>query len=343
MTKVGAQRSKVLQHLAQRRSLSLNGNEVARTPLLVPSFSSKGFADVGEIVRYSSELIDSGAVLVSAYDLHYEHIKPPFFGFADLLFLDSGGYEASKDADLSDYGDRQHVQRDWTQEMHEAQIRAWKPKGIPSVVISYDHPRERLNIKAQIARARAMAPGRTDVMREFLIKPETPGQALIQMKSLLKNVQKLRDFDIIGVTEKEIGNSILARMQNIASLRRALEREGINVPIHIFGSLDTATTPLYFLAGADVFDGLTWLRFAFHKGQTIYKQNFGALEFPISTQAHVIDGLCWNRNYYYIKELQLQMRRFLNAHDFDAFEYHRSELRAALESVLESEGVQYGR
>ena len=34
-------------------------------------------------------------MLVSAYDLHYKAIEPPF-DFASFLFLDSGGYEASK-------------------------------------------------------------------------------------------------------------------------------------------------------------------------------------------------------------------------------------------------------
>ncbi len=49
-------------------------------------------------------------------------------------------------------------------------------------------------------------------------------------------------------------------MQNIAKLRKALDKAGLNIPLHVFGSLDTVTTPLYFLAGADIFDGLTWLR-----------------------------------------------------------------------------------
>jgi hypothetical protein len=80
--------------LAGRRSLRLNGVEIERTPLLVPSFSSKGFPEIKEIVGYSSELIE-GPILVSAYDLHYGCIEGPF-DFASLIFLDSGGYEASK-------------------------------------------------------------------------------------------------------------------------------------------------------------------------------------------------------------------------------------------------------
>ena len=55
-------------------------------------------------------------------------------------------------------------------------------------------------------------------------------------------------------------------MKNIAQIRRALDGVGLDTPLHVFGSLDTVTTPMYFMAGADIFDGLTWLRFAFYNG-----------------------------------------------------------------------------
>jgi hypothetical protein len=127
-------------------------------------------------------------------------------------------------------------------------------------------------------------------------------------------------------------------MKNIAKLRQTLDEAGIKVPIHVFGSLDTVTTPLYFLAGADIFDGLTWLRFAFHDGQTLYKQNYGALHLGVKTPAHVIDGRCWNNNFYYITELELEMRRFLNDRDFGSFKFHGDAFKAVLESVKEDVG-----
>jgi hypothetical protein len=251
--------------------------------------------------------------------------------------LDSGGYEASKDAELSDFGERDHHPKDWTREYHETQLSKWKP-AVPSVIISYDHPKERLPIKDQVARAKAMAPGRSDLIREILLKPETEGQTLLRIENMIGAVHELAEFDVIGVTEKEIGNSVLTRMQNIARLRIALEKAGLEIPIHVFGSLDTVSTPLYFLAGADIFDGLTWLRFAFHEGYTLYKQNYGALHLGVKTPAHVIDGRCWNNNYYYINELELQMRRFLNANDFSSFKFHGEHFRAALETVKEAIG-----
>src|SRR5579862_8775797 len=143
--------------LAQRRALKLRGQEIERTPLLIPSFSSKGFSEIDKIVKYCSELID-GVTLISAYDLHYGKIKLPI-DFPSLIFLDSGGYEASKDSELSDLGDKEHVPKPWSQDMHDAQLAIWQPS-VPSVLISYDHPKERLPIQSQIDRAKGMAAGR---------------------------------------------------------------------------------------------------------------------------------------------------------------------------------------
>jgi len=321
--------------LAKRRSLKLDGIELERTPLLVPSFSSKGFSEIDKIIEYCTELIYD-VTLVSAYDLHYGKIKPPF-NFASLIFLDSGGYEASKDAELSDFGDKEHVPKAWKQEFQEAQLANWNP-GVPSVLISYDHPKERLPLSAQIERAIAMAPGRTGVLREILLKPEKEAQARLQIEPIVKDIRKLADFDVIGVTEKEIGNSIMNRMQNIARLRVALDEAGLDKPIHVFGSLDTVTTPMYFLAGADIFDGLTWLRFAFHEGYTIYKHNYGGLKLGVKTPSTVIDGQCWNNNYRYMKEMELEMRRFLIEHDFECFKHHKEQFRNAFQSVIEAMG-----
>lgn len=323
--------------LAKRRSLKLNGVEVERTPLLVPSFSSKGFPDVQKIIESCSELIE-GVTLVSAYDLHYGKVRPPF-DFPKLIFLDSGGYEASKDAELSDIGDRIHHPKEWTQEMHEGVLAKWQPS-VPSVLISYDHPKARMEFAEQIERARSMAPGRTGFLRELLLKPETEIQTRLHIDKLLPHIHRLADFDIIGVTEKEIGNSLVDRMKNIAKLRRALTRAGIDIPIHVFGSLDTISTPMYFLAGADIFDGLTWLRFAFHNGLTIYKHNFGALQLGVTTNSQIVDARCWHQNYYYMTDLELEMRRFLASQNFESFKYHGDMFKTALESALESLGDQ---
>ena len=321
--------------LAQRRSLILDGIEVERTPLLVPSFSSKGFPDVSKIVEACSELIE-GPTLFSAYDLAFKKISPPF-EFPSLIFLDSGGYEASKDLDLSELGDNDHQPRHWSREIHEEVLKDWNPS-MPSVLISYDNPKDRTSYSEQISRALAMSNGKTGFMREILLKPEKETQAYVKIEEIVKHVHKLAEFDVIGVTEKEIGNSVLERMINIAKLRRALTSVNLRTPIHVFGSLDTISTPLYFLAGADIFDGLTWLRFAYYQGQTIYKHNFGALKLGTSTKAHVVDARCWHENYYYMREMELEMRTFLSQGDFGSFKHNNDLFRRSLQATLEAIG-----
>jgi hypothetical protein len=319
--------------LTERRSIQVQGNEISRTPLIVPSFSSKGFPDVAKIIEFSREFL-VGPLLVSAYDLYYKRIQPPL-DFPTIIFLDSGGYEASKDSDLSDLGERDHKPAEWSQEMHEEVLSKWQSE-VTTVFISYDSPKERIPLKAQIARAKKMAPSRDGILREILIKPETPAQTLIKIESILKEIHSLEPFDIIGVTEKEIGNSILNRMENIARLRLGLEKAGLKTPLHVFGSLDTISTPLYFLAGADIFDGLTWLRFAYREGLTIYKQNYGALKLGMHEKTYLVDGRCWCDNYAYLSEMELEMRRFLKAHDFRSFRYHKEEFKKAFDTIAEA-------
>lgn len=322
--------------LAKRRSIRLNGQEIERTPLLVPSFSSKGFPDVEKILKATEEVIE-GPLLVSAYDLHYKFIAQAL-NFPSLVFLDSGGYEASKDVDLSDILEREHSVRTWTQEMHREVVNGWSATP-PTVLITYDHPKERVSLQRQVENAKRLTEPNTRFVREILLKPETINQTLVQVKTIVEQVHSLADFDIIGVTEKEIGNSVLDRMKNIAELRVALNKAGLETPIHVFGSLDTITTPLYFLAGADIFDGLTWLRFAYYDGYTMYKQNYGAIELGVREKAHIIDGRCWNHNYGYLRDLELEMRRFLKDDDFAVFRHHGDLFRDASQNTLEALGA----
>lgn len=318
--------------LAQRRRVGPPELDL-QTPMLVPSFSSKGFPDVKNVVEVTSEVID-GPALFSAYDIHYDYIAPPFT-FPSVSFLDSGGYEASKDRELSDVGDKEYAPKKWERSFHEAVVQAWPAlPHSPTVIISYDHPRERFSIADQIAHARSAADQRSDLLHEILLKPETKDQSFVQMPSVLAAVNDLRRFAVIGVTEKEIGSCTLERMVNIAKLRRALHGVGMSTPIHIFGSLDTISSLLYFLSGADIFDGLTWLRYAYVDGYTIYKQNYGNLHLPITTKTPMIDAHCWFKNHSYLRDLELEMQRFANTGDFGAFKHHTELLRNAHENLL---------
>lgn len=321
--------------LAKRRSLTFGTLEILRTPLLVPSFSSKGFPDVQEIVGQAAMYI-ADAFLVSAYDLHFRHILGPF-EFASLAFLDSGGYEASRSQELSDVSGTSHFFEPWTREMHSAQISAWNSL-VPTVVISYDSPDSRLCADDQIDLAKQLPPASDTLIREILLKPTDEGD-YIKVDEFTERIHKLAEFQVIGVTEKELGRSVQKRMEAIAKLRISLTRAGLQTPIHVFGSLDTISTPLYFLAGADIFDGLTWLRYAYHDGNTIYRQNYGALKMSTGATTDMIDFKCWHDNYLYMKRLENEMRRFLLEGDFAAFSFNREIFRETIQTVIESVGA----
>ena len=318
--------------LAKRRGLFFKGREVARTPILVPSFSSKGFPRIEEIVQFSEEFI-SEEILVSAYDVYYNKIIPPF-DFASIIFLDSGGYEASRDPDLSDTQEHNYTPKEWNFDLYRQVLEAWNARS-PTVVVSYDHPKERQPVHEQISNAKNTFQNSIEVLREILLKPETTSQQFLQIESIIENIHSLVDFSAIGVTEKELGSSVLERMENIARIRIALDKAGIRSPIHVFGSLDTITTPMYFLAGADIFDGLTWLRYAFKDGYTIYRHHIGPLELGLGTKNHLIEAQCWTNNLNYMRELHLQMRRFLKVGDFDCFDHHGDLFKKAYQSIAE--------
>jgi len=312
-----------------------------RTPLLVPSFSSKGFPEVKKIISYTGEIITDQA-LVSSYDIHHKLVTKKSLGFIQTapLFLDSGGYESSKDKDLSDLNKHnQGKARKWNTSMHQEFLDGWVFNR-PTVVVSFDSPRARTTLMKQVERAEKLFERYPQAMTNFLIKPEKVKNKYLCLDEIIENINLLKDFDIIGVTEKELGHSTLERMKNIKKLRAALDEVSEDKPIHIFGSLDPISSILYFLAGADIFDGLTWLRFAYSKktGLPTYKHNFGALVLGIGHPDENVDLSMWNQNYYYLTDLQLQMRRYLQINDFGVFKHHSEFFKNSYESLLEETG-----
>lgn len=297
--------------LARRTKIFHQGQFVAETPLLIPSFSSKGFPDESQILKFMSGFITSG-ILVSAYDLKYKKITQQRCSFAPFVFLDSGGYEARVDYDLSEAYGKPYRPRKWNKVLHERQLNAWRLK-VPTVAVTYDSPTQYVTLGKQLRDAARFQEDHPEFLTEFLIKPERRPlkgkQTFIPIEKLVSQAERLRRFPLLGVTEKELGASILTRMVNVARLRGALDGAKIDTPLHIFGSLDTMTTILYFVAGAEIFDGLTWLRFGFHMGRTMYYQNYSLAKGPEGIHRGPEDQFSdmWKQNWYYLEKLRAQM------------------------------------
>lgn len=294
------------------------------TPMLVPSFSSKGFwigktgeSEVNDICSVASDYLTE-TMLISAFDIACEHL--PIFDSAitELTFVDSGGYEISDVHDLSAvYRHPQKIQ-DWSVEKLTKVYSSW-PEHIPAVFVSYDHPELRKPLNEQIESAKELFSNYPKQLHTLLIKPETHLQKDIQVTNVVADCEALRDFHIIGFTEKELGNSILKRMSNIAKIRIAMDDKGVNIPIHIYGSLDPITSILYFLSGAEIFDGLTWLRYGYTDDYACYWSNYGAKAIGIHRDDDFIKAKTSQENLSSLIELTSQMQKFLLDYDFQRF------------------------
>ena len=314
-----------------------------QTPLLVPSFSSKGFArsksdhksEIGKILATSGEFLTE-SYLISAYDIHYGHIPGPSdLPFTpEMIFLDSGGYEISTDRDYSSVIDPLPAPDPWDISKWESVVASW-PEEMAVVAVSYDHHEERVPFGEQVALARSRFKKCSQHLHSFLLKPETDSQMTLEraLKSAMADARELGSFDVVGVTEKEIGRSMLDRMARIARLRSAMDEAEVTAPIHVFGALDPLSVCLYYLSGAEIFDGLTWIRYAYEDGRCIYTHNLGVLKYGLHVQDDAVRSRALADNYYSMQDLQRRLREFEVTQNFEKLEPHAKLLYNACDSL----------
>ncbi len=331
--------------LARSTKLRHPSGQHLDTPALVPSFSSKGFGFHGKNGSEVSEVSEAFAtaqeflcesLLLSAYDLFYGHIPKQETSPVEITFVDSGGYETVDMHDSSSVYTYPWPVREWDEEKLRSVYDSWSD-AVPAVFVSYDHGRVRKPLKNQLESAKELLARYPRQLHDFILKPEKDTQTQIQLPNTIGMIHELGQFDIVGVTEKELGNSLLTRMHNVAKLRLALDQENITAPIQVFGSLDPITSSLYFLAGAEIFDGLTWLRYAYRDGKTIYQSNYGALEGLkiIDTQ---VKATVLRDNVYYLENLELQMKSFLLERDFQKFNQNARLLEQSYDALCSKLG-----
>ena len=321
---------------ARKTDLRFQSVKVGSTPMLIPSISSRANIPIKKILETIPSYV-TGPLLISSYDLLYLNREFPDISFPELIFLDSGGYEVAKEKEIADIGLYKPNAKEWNRELHKNAIDLW-PNEIPTVLISYDVPNERKPIIEQVQLARELFQNNPQFLKEFLIKPRSHDSKFIDLKDLKENLSSINDFDIIGFTEKELGNSIFKRMIAIAKIRLMMEELGIEKPVHIFGSLDTITTPLYYFSGADIFDGLSWLRFIFDHGKTMYVDSFGPKKMGIEIVYDDMWTISMFRNYLYLNQLTHDLEKFQATQSFDIFKENKAFFRNACKKLDEKVG-----
>jgi len=316
--------------LAKVRSIKTS-SETITTPLLVPAFSSRADPYIQRILKFMEEFI-VGPILISAYDVYYKRsIKDTTY--PNAIFLDSGGYEYSKDFDISEVYYFKDKPKKWNIKLYGEVLNFW-PRNIPTIAICYDYNKKGMSIDKQISSAKNFFKGKSYFLSDILLKPENKKLGIIEVDSVINQVDSLKDFDIIGFTEKEIGDSVLDRMTNIAKLRIAMGKANMNRPIHIFGSLDPISAPLYFVSGADIFDSLTWIRFSYFKGMAIYQNNYAILKQPLDYKTERLISQSFVDNIRILKFLQMQMKKYISTGgNFEAFELNSNPIERAYQAL----------
>ena len=274
---------------SRSRQISFRDGTSIETPLLVPSLSSKGFGPVnvgdGEDVPAPAGMLQLfggesfyDALLVSAYDIAYEQVldaesfrkgfaKSPY-ALPQFLIIDSGWYEATPGSDQGEPYEERRQPRPWEIEQYRELIQSLD-RDVRAALVSFDTHGPYAD---QIAAAQHFFASYDRFMSIFMLKPQGAGSYhQNQIKHLVPVADRLKAFDIIGVTEKELGNTILNRLKTLVELSETLEEAGVATPIHVFGGLDPLYTPLYFSAGAEIFDGLSWQRYGYHDGLAVYR------------------------------------------------------------------------
>src|SRR5699024_2400896 len=169
--------------------------------------------------------------------------------------------------DLSEIYGIEYIPKLWNFELYKNTVKKIEPIS-DIVLVNYDFD-ELLPLFKQVELANNHFYHYPFLISDFLYKPINEGE-LIDVEELIENIHMISNFDILGLTEKELGYSVIERCTNIYRIRLALEKANVNIPIHIFGCLDPLNILIYFLCGADIFDGLSWLRFSYSENKPMY-------------------------------------------------------------------------
>jgi hypothetical protein len=187
--------------------------------------------------------------LISAYDAYHGYINKEV-ELSDIVIIDSGNYEKNV---LEGLG----CSVDWTRDQHSATINSMVPF-TQIAIVNYDEPGP---LSEQADSAAEFFKKYPQYATDFLCRPLTTSSPYMDVASITKNVDLFRGFEVFGVTEQELGPSLIEKCKRLLELRQCLNSQGLEIPIHVFGCFEPMTIVLMSILGGDIFDGLTWARY----------------------------------------------------------------------------------
>lgn len=248
-----------------------------------------------------------GVCLLSAFDLVTRKIPADISDVADVVILDSGSYETDEIPIPRDRHYQAPANMPWSREDYRAFLKTLGAE-VNTVAVSFD---TYAPVQDQIAAAREDVAVACEAASDFLVKPKQRGQHL-NIEEITAAASALAQFDVIGVTDKELGNSIVEKCMALLVLRNGLSAAGLNPPIHVFGAITPGVMLAYLLCGADIFDGLNWLRFDY-SGSGLTDIDELRIDDPYWEEPDTDRQLnTWRRNLSRLHRMQEIMRAFAN-------------------------------
>ena len=300
----------------QTESPHARGRRVHRlelpTPLIAPSFSSRGFPQISAIwEEFRHKLF--GVCLVSAFDISGGRIPTSVSDMVNVVILDSGVYETKSGRVNGGEPLTPSSADSWTREHYREAV-----KGVGGsenlILVNFDHVG---SIEDQISGATQDFAFVPQAASDFLVKP-AGGAERVNIPKLSDHLEALQQFSVVGITAREVGNSLLQRCSSIVMLRDLLNDAGIDTPIHVFGAINPYEVLAYFFCGSDIFDGLNWLRLAFREGFSIHIDESAMEDMKWNMTDSELSDRAWTQNLGFLCRLQEVLQRYALNGDFEA-------------------------
>lgn len=184
-----------------------------------------------------------------------------------MVIFDSGGYEVSSELPEDNLYFNYPGILKWNEEMYVNCANKYVLSN--SILVSYD--RSDLDISDQFKMANLLY---NDINKEFKRDYLIKNVNHIKIGELIENIKENLDIiDFIGFTEKDFKN-IYSATSFIYKVRSKLNLLNKYVPIHIFGCMEPRSIKPLFLAGADIFDGISWLRYSLNNGYACHRKEY---------------------------------------------------------------------
>lgn len=227
-------------------------SKVLKSPFFFPSISSiqtnYDIYDYFKLIQRTSY----PAFLVSAYDLyHYKKRKNFIKEISELsqksffVLMDSGHYEASWCKDDK-----------WTFNKFQEILKDSEIDLCFSFDVYYDEKNKTEKHIKETIKYTAMT---ASVQKSGVTIPiihATPNNFPFFVKKIIEGLNP----QIIGITERDLGDSLLERANNLRIIRKELDKTREDIAIHLLGTGNPTSLLVYSLCGADFFDALEWCK-----------------------------------------------------------------------------------